>query len=51
MPSSQSGTVPDECNAIKKKDAQEGEVIGLTQNNAFITLHYCSMVPVEGCWE
>jgi hypothetical protein len=45
MPSSQSGTVPDQCIAIKK-DTQEGEVIGLAQNNAFITLHYCLMVPV-----
>jgi hypothetical protein len=40
--------VPDQCIAIKKKGTQEGEVIGLAQNNAFITLHYCLMVPVGG---
>jgi len=47
MPSSQGGTMPAQCIAIKK-DTQEGEVIGLAQNNAFITLHYCLMVPVWG---
>jgi hypothetical protein len=29
-----------------KKDTKEGEVIGLAQNNAFITLHYRLMVSV-----
>ena len=29
-----------------KKDTKEGEVIGLAQNNAFITPHYYLMVSV-----